>query len=351
MRNRKRMLTVVMALAMLASLALPALAAGNGYTQITAGQTVHVTDEEEPVRFCFVPQTNGWYCFYSTDAQTVPDGFVMDEYGDWLNANCGGLDGKNFLMRVYLLAGHPYDLEVDPCGGSLNVHLEKAVAAQALELSQEQLEGLPGDEYYLDYTFAPVNALPEGITWSSSDETVATVTDYGTVTLIGPGTATVTATSESGLTDTVAVNVIQVAQYSTVVGYVISYDEYDTTVELLDGENVLACLTVPGSNGTYELTDIPFGTYTIRAGKENHAPRTDIINVSDVTFHHDIWLCLLGDVTGDGRINVADTSMVYAHARETARITDEYILACADVTGDGKINVADTSKIYAQARK
>ena len=168
--------------------------------ELTDGDSVALTGEQDSVRFRFVPETTGWYYFYSTDAQTVPDGFVMDEYGDWLNANCGGLDGRNFLMCVYLLAGHAYYLEADPCGGSLNVHLKKAVAPAQLLLSRDSLKGNPDMEYSLDASFMPELSYQEEVTWQSSDEAVATVDPYGNVTLVSPGTAIITATSESGLT-------------------------------------------------------------------------------------------------------------------------------------------------------
>jgi hypothetical protein len=60
---------------------------------------------------------------------------------------------------------------------------------------------------------------------------------------------------------------------------------------------------------------------------------------------------LLGDVTGDGRVNVGDTARVYSHVRKTAVITDEYLLKVADVSGDGRVNVGDTAKVYSHVRK
>jgi hypothetical protein len=65
----------------------------------------------------------------------------------------------------------------------------------------------------------------------------------------------------------------------------------------------------------------------------------------------DAKICLLGDVTGDGRVNVGDTAKVYSHVKQTALLTDEYALACADVSGDGRINVGDTAKIYSHVKQ
>ena len=54
-----------------------------------------------------------------------------------------------------------------------------------------------------------------------------------------------------------------------------------------------------------------------------------------------------GDVSGDGRINVGDVSIIYAHAKKTKFITDAHKFACADYNGDGRVNVGDAGAVYA----
>lgn len=65
-----------------------------------------------------------------------------------------------------------------------------------------------GDTQQLIATVSPGNATNKNVTWSSSEETVATVSDDGVVTAVSDGTATITATTEDGsYTDTCAVTV------------------------------------------------------------------------------------------------------------------------------------------------
>ena len=53
----------------------------------------------------------------------------------------------------------------------------------------------PGAGYQLEVTVDPVEAIEEyGIEWKSADESIATVSENGTVTAVGPGTTRVTAT-------------------------------------------------------------------------------------------------------------------------------------------------------------
>lgn len=59
----------------------------------------------------------------------------------------------------------------------------------------------------------PANASNKAVTWSTSDDTVATVAEDGTITALAEGTATITATTESGgFTDTCAVTVTAPAE-------------------------------------------------------------------------------------------------------------------------------------------
>lgn len=58
---------------------------------------------------------------------------------------------------------------------------------------------LDSNKYYeLSANFAPANATYTKLNWSSSDSSVAMVDDYGVVTTLGDGTATITVSSEVG---------------------------------------------------------------------------------------------------------------------------------------------------------
>ncbi len=66
-----------------------------------------------------------------------------------------------------------------------------------------------GDEYSLYVSFTPINAEYETCTWSSSDPQVAAVDEYGCVTALAEGEATITAVSKkTGLTADFTVTVV-----------------------------------------------------------------------------------------------------------------------------------------------
>lgn len=58
---------------------------------------------------------------------------------------------------------------------------------------------------------------------------------------------------------------------------------------------------------------------------------------------------LVGDVTGDGQINLGDVAKLYAYVRAFDLLMENE-LAAWDTTGNGLINMGDVSKLYAQIR-
>lgn len=103
------------------------------------------------------------------------------------------------------------------------------------------------------------------------------------------------------------------------------------------------------STGTYSFDEVAAGDYQLTFSKKGHVDRTyDVTVAQDLTL--DAVLNLLGDVNGDGRVNIGDTARIYTHVRGTAPLTG-YALACADYTEDGQVNVGDTASIYAYVRQ
>lgn len=124
--------------------------------------------------------------------------------------------------------------------------------------------------------------------------------------------------------------------------------ESGITLSLLPqgGAQAVQSLTVTGTS--YAMEGISQGQYILRAEKSGYVTREYELTVAD-SLTQDVKLCVLGDVTGDGKINVADTSRAYAHVRGSA-VLDAYALDCANMNGDTRVNVADVSKLYSLVR-
>ncbi len=83
------------------------------------------------------------------------------------------------------------------------------VAVSGVSISEGNQELEIGQTFQLTAVVEPEDATNKNATWSSSDETVATVSETGLVTAVGEGTASITVTTEDGnFTDSITVNSI-----------------------------------------------------------------------------------------------------------------------------------------------
>lgn len=80
----------------------------------------------------------------------------------------------------------------------------KGPSVEDVSLSKSSLEMKVGDSQSVSYTIAPEKASNVKVTWSSSNESVATVNENGKITAKGDGSCTITITA-GGKTDTVKV--------------------------------------------------------------------------------------------------------------------------------------------------
>ena len=91
----------------------------------------------------------------------------------------------------------------DTCTITVN---ELPIAVESVTLSQESAEVNVDETLTLQASVLPEDAANKTLTWTSSDEEVATVSD-GVVTALSAGTTTITATSNNGLTATCTITV------------------------------------------------------------------------------------------------------------------------------------------------
>lgn len=74
------------------------------------------------------------------------------------------------------------------------------IPVESITLDQTNVSLKLGNQLSLRAEISPENADDKKITWSSDDSSIATVNQSGTVTSVGEGTATITATASNGLT-------------------------------------------------------------------------------------------------------------------------------------------------------
>ena len=200
--------------------------------------------------FYFTPKEDGWYGIYST-GDCDPYAGVYDAQGDELAYNDDSGVDANFLVRCQLEAGQTYKLRCnsydyeDEEPGTYQVHLEKLQKAQEMTVSYSNLTLFADDMYYLEVEFQPILSLPESVTWTSDNEAVAIIEEgeYETnVYAVAPGTATLTAISENGLTTTISLKVVSVPE---------GVDDYGICGEDLIWYQKDGVLTIEGSGDMF----------------------------------------------------------------------------------------------------
>ena len=73
----------------------------------------------------------------------------------------------------------------------------KVYPVEGVSLDRTSVELIEGDEITLNATVKPDNATNKRVTWSSSDESVAKVSD-GKVVALAPGNAIITVNTKDG---------------------------------------------------------------------------------------------------------------------------------------------------------
>lgn len=94
----------------------------------------------------------------------------------------------------------------DPAG---TISLDLATHVSSVSVSPSSASGELGSTMQLSATVSPSDALNQALTWSSSDESVATVDARGLVSLVGKGKANITAKSQDkGKVGTASITVV-----------------------------------------------------------------------------------------------------------------------------------------------
>lgn len=186
------------------------------------------------------------------------------------------------------------------CGFTLvKVFYETAalVPVTGVSLEYPSLRILLGASIPINATIAPANASNKNISWTSSDNSVATVSASGLVTAVNLGTATITATTaDGGFTANCAVTVFQAPTYNKVTtvpsdwtgSYLIVYEEgsvaFNGGLETLDAASNTISVTI--DNGKIEFTNETYaaafrimsgstsGKYYIKSASGNYIGRT-----------------------------------------------------------------------------
>jgi uncharacterized protein YjdB len=134
-----------------------------------------------------------------------------------------------------------------------------------VKLSQKEAVVEKGKTLTLKYAVYPTTLEDKSVTWTSSDESIATVSGSGKVKGIATGTATITCTSNAtGISATCTVTVEAVAGTRTYEGGI---DEMDRTSEEIEPFDVYDLSGRKVRNQVTSLDGLPSGIYIVNGKK------------------------------------------------------------------------------------
>lgn len=193
--------------------------------------------------------------------------------------------------------------------------------ATSISLNQSAMNLTVGSSQKLTATVLPAGASDKSVTWTSSDESVATVDANGNVTGITTGLATITATTNDGsnLSASCAVTVTQVTASS------IRLDK--TELEMNIGE-------------TYKLTASVLPTGASQRVTWTSSDPSIARVVGGTVYAQDWGECLITARTLDGTNRTADCLIMVNPEGQTPTTGGS-----GDVNGDGAVNVADVTSL------
>ena len=116
----------------------------------------------------------------------------------------------------------------------------------------------------------------------------------------------------------------------------------------LDGEEPAIYETEAAEDGSFLMENVPLGEYRIEIAKDGHVTWETTVNIGEEGLTVTITLELIGDVTGDSKINIMDVVKLYAAVKGGQSGNEN--ASAADVTGDGKVNIMDVVKLYAHVK-
>ena len=234
----------------------------------------------------------------------------------------------------------------DESGKSTSATIIVKTPVTNVVLSQTHLEFTStGSTKTLTATITPTTATTMGVTWTSSNMAVATVSSSGVVTPKGNGTALITATAKDG-SGIKATCVVTVAVRSTALTLNKTSYSFSEVGETLPLTPTVAPTTAANKNLIWESSNTNVAVVSQTGVVVAVANGTAVITAKTTDGSELSATCSIkvevassggipGDVNGDGRVNGADIVAVINYVLAASTASE------GDVNGDGKVNGAD----------
>lgn len=208
--------------------------------QLYAGfHTIELDDSyliREGERFSVVVEQN------ATDGEKT---YIIADYnyttdGKWCRNTSVSLEGQSYIVNT---ASHWKDLYADQANCRIKAYTDTRIPVTEVSLDASELVLYKDETDKLSATVAPGNATKRSVTWSSTDEEVVSVDEYGNIVAKKAGVANIVCTSDDDK-EVQAVCKVTVKQW--VQGVNVNYIDY----ELAAGNSVQLNATITPKDAT-----------------------------------------------------------------------------------------------------
>ena len=222
-----------------------------------------------------------------------------------------------------------------------------AIEPTSIDLNYSYLEVSYGEQKQIIATVLPNGAYPNSITWSSTDSSIAFVSN-GIISAIAEGECDIIAScfNIQAVCHVIVKNDVQT---------IISLDQHElrikpneiATLTATSSSDFLPDLVVSSSdptvaaarvvNNIIQVVGVKYGTAIITVGSVDGLAQTDSCFV---TVYSDT---IKGDVNGDGEVNIADINVIVDIILGGS--VDTATMSRADVNDDGEVIIADINAV------
>jgi uncharacterized protein YjdB len=190
-----------------------------------------------------------------------------------------------------------------------------------------------GASFNLTATIMPNNASNKNVTWSSSNESIATVNSSGLVSGVSGGSATITATTADGVFVT-SCNVTVTEVPVTFGTYKVSTGKYISNVD----KNATVATFIAGlSLGTGSVVLKDKNGTPMSSGFVTTGTKLDVTNGALTDTYK---IVIFGDVDEIAGIDVGDLAAVKLHLLKQQYLIGDYLVA-GDTSGKGSVTISD----------
>jgi len=169
-------------------------------------------DSVDHAIFSFVPDEDGIYSFYTLGAEMGNSGTIYDSDGSFVTC----VNGIDTVVQHGLTKGSTYYFMTNSLSqeAGYKVKVTKPVKAESFTLNYTDIEEFVGNKVFLEPVFYENTIVESVISCVSDNESVVSVTEVMELSILSPGSATVTVTTENGLTATCKITVISPIELS-----------------------------------------------------------------------------------------------------------------------------------------